>query len=273
MSATSTLPVVVSPTLAFAAGRVDSTAPVQVSLVRDGRPVRRRQLRAPGQHRRRPFQPVYEGTATSIKVFVPFKQTLVFRVRATDGVGNGSAWASAAPARSSPPEQQQEGRLQRPPGAGSPSPARRAPATRTRPRRTRRPARRSPAAASSTSRRRRRPAARSRCSSTASHRHLQPPVAADQVRQDHHRQVLGRQGHADDPHRGRQRHQADDLRHLPRAQVAGPRSAAPTPPARPAASPCPARAGAAGRRPTRRRAPAPRGSRRRTSPPSSGPCP
>ncbi len=47
------------------------------------------------------FQPVYEGTATSVKVFVPFKKTLVFRVRATDGVGNESAWATAASRASS----------------------------------------------------------------------------------------------------------------------------------------------------------------------------
>ena len=92
-------PVVDAPTARFGAGRVDQTAPLLVTWsatdVLSGVTGYEVQVSIAGGA----FKPLYAGTATSVRTFVPFVKTVVFRVRATDGAGNESGWVSSATRR------------------------------------------------------------------------------------------------------------------------------------------------------------------------------
>ena len=91
----STPPVAVAPGVAFSAGRVDQSVPLRVTWSASDNLSGIVVVPAPGaasaaaRSRR-----VYNGTATSHTKFYPLRKTLVWRVRATDGAGNVSAWAS-----------------------------------------------------------------------------------------------------------------------------------------------------------------------------------
>ena len=89
-------PAVSAPVIAFAKGRVDQTAPVRISWMAtdtgSGLASYEVQVSIGGAA----FNPVYTGLGTAVKRYYPFKQDLVWRVRATDNEGNTSAWAVSA---------------------------------------------------------------------------------------------------------------------------------------------------------------------------------
>ena len=91
----STPPVAVAPGVAFSQGRVDQSVPLRVTWSASdnlsGIVSYQLQVSVAGG----PFTNVYSGTATSHTKFYPLRKTLVWRVRATDGAGNVSAWASS----------------------------------------------------------------------------------------------------------------------------------------------------------------------------------
>ena len=91
----STPPVAVAPGVAFSQGRVDQSVPLRVTWSASdnlsGIVSYQLQVSVGGG----PFTNVYTGTATSHTKFYPLRKTLVWRVRATDGAGNVSAWASS----------------------------------------------------------------------------------------------------------------------------------------------------------------------------------
>ena len=94
-----TLPVATAPTVHFGSGRVDESAPLLISWsatdVGTGVASYEVQLSVAGGA----FTNVYTGTGTSVTRFTGFGKTLVFRMRATDGEGNVSAWATSASRR------------------------------------------------------------------------------------------------------------------------------------------------------------------------------
>ena len=150
---TETVPAVVTAaTVRFGTGRVDQTAPLLVSWsaadALSGVASYEVQVSIAGGA----FKPVYTGAATSIQKFYPFKKSLVWRVRATDGVGNTSGWVQSA-ARTISRTRTATRRLRTAaPGMASATPGPRAPATTGPPPSTARPASRSRAARSCTSR-------------------------------------------------------------------------------------------------------------------------
>ena len=89
-------PVATAPTVHFGTGRVDETAPLLISWsatdVGTGVASYEVQVSIAGGA----FTNVYTGTGTSVTLFTGFNKTLVFRMRATDGDGNVSAWATSA---------------------------------------------------------------------------------------------------------------------------------------------------------------------------------
>jgi len=89
-------PIATAPTVHFGTGRVDETAPLLISWsatdVGTGVASYEVQVSIAGGA----FTNVYTGTGTSATRFTGFGKTLVFRMRATDGEGNVSAWATAA---------------------------------------------------------------------------------------------------------------------------------------------------------------------------------
>jgi hypothetical protein len=92
-------PAVTAPVVAFGTGRVDQTAPVRISWMAtdtgSGLASYEVQVSIGGAA----FQPVYTGLGTAVKRYYPFKQDLVWRVRATDNEGNTSAWVMSATRR------------------------------------------------------------------------------------------------------------------------------------------------------------------------------
>ena len=88
-------PVAVAPGVAFSKGRVDQTVPLRVTWSASdnlsGIVSYQLQVSVAGG----PFTNVYTGTATTHTKFYPLRKTIVWRVRATDGAGNVSAWASS----------------------------------------------------------------------------------------------------------------------------------------------------------------------------------
>ncbi len=96
-----TPPTAHAPAVAFGAGRVDSTAPLRITWsATDPSGIRSYEVQV--KVGTKAFAAVYTGTATSITKFYPFKQDLVFRMRATDAKGNVSAWATAATRKLAP---------------------------------------------------------------------------------------------------------------------------------------------------------------------------
>ena len=89
-------PVATAPTVHFGTGRVDESAPLLISWsatdVGTGVASYEVQLSIAGGA----FTNVYTGAGTSVTRFTGFGKTLVFRMRATDGEGNVSAWATSA---------------------------------------------------------------------------------------------------------------------------------------------------------------------------------
>ncbi len=89
-------PVVTAASVRFGSGRVDQSAPLVISWsavdALSGVVHYDVQVSVGGAA----FRPVYSGTGTSVQKFYPFKKSLVFRVRATDGAGNTSGWAQSA---------------------------------------------------------------------------------------------------------------------------------------------------------------------------------
>ena len=89
-------PVATAPTVHFGTGRVDESAPLLITWsatdVGTGVASYEVQLSIAGGA----FTNVYTGTGTSVTRFTGFGKTLVFRMRATDGEGNVSAWATSA---------------------------------------------------------------------------------------------------------------------------------------------------------------------------------
>ncbi len=89
-------PVAIAPTVHFGTGRVDETAPLLITWsatdVGTGVASYEVQVSIAGGA----FTNVYTGPGTSFTRFTGFGKTLVFRVRAIDGEGNVSAWATAA---------------------------------------------------------------------------------------------------------------------------------------------------------------------------------
>jgi hypothetical protein len=94
-----TPPVPVAPTVAFGSGRVNQSAPLRISWsaadAASGVASYEVQVSVNGGA----FAAVYAGAGTSVTRFYPFRRSLVWRVRATDGVGNVSDWATSAPRR------------------------------------------------------------------------------------------------------------------------------------------------------------------------------
>jgi hypothetical protein len=88
-------PVVKAATVAFGSGRVDQTAPLRISWSATDVPSGVASYQVQVSIAGGAFKAVYAGTATSITKFYPFKQTLVFRVRAKDTVGNWSGWVTS----------------------------------------------------------------------------------------------------------------------------------------------------------------------------------
>jgi hypothetical protein len=88
-----------APSVAFATGRVDQTAPVRIAFratdIGSGVASYELQVSIGGAA----FKPVYTGPGTAVKRYYPFKQDLVWRVRATDNEGNTSAWVLSATRR------------------------------------------------------------------------------------------------------------------------------------------------------------------------------
>jgi hypothetical protein len=89
-------PVASAPTVHFGSGRVDETAPLLISWsatdIGTGVASYEVQVSIAGGA----FTNVYTGPGTSFTRFTGFGKTLVFRMRATDGEGNTSGWATAA---------------------------------------------------------------------------------------------------------------------------------------------------------------------------------
>ena len=92
-------PVAAKPTVHFGNGRVDETAPLLISWsatdIGTGVASYEVQVSVGGGA----YTNVYTGAATSVTKFYRFSRTLSFRVRATDGEGNVSGWATAATRR------------------------------------------------------------------------------------------------------------------------------------------------------------------------------
>jgi hypothetical protein len=90
-----TPPVVTAPTVHFDSGRVNETAPLLISWsatdAGSGIASYEVQVSAGGKA----FTTIYTGAGTSVRRQFPFKTSLVFRVRATDGANNVSPWATA----------------------------------------------------------------------------------------------------------------------------------------------------------------------------------
>ena len=89
-------PVVATPTVAFGIGRVDQTAPIRIRWSAFDAGVGVASYEVQVSVAGAAFKPVYTGPGTTVKKFYPFKKALVWRVRATDGEGNTSAWKSSA---------------------------------------------------------------------------------------------------------------------------------------------------------------------------------
>ncbi len=89
-------PLAMAPTVAFGAGRVNQTAPLRIAWsafdAGVGVDTYEVQVSVAGGA----FKPVYTGSATAVTKFYKFKQSLVWRVRATDHEGNVSAWVKSA---------------------------------------------------------------------------------------------------------------------------------------------------------------------------------
>ncbi|HEY6569720.1 MAG TPA: Ig-like domain-containing protein, partial [Candidatus Limnocylindrales bacterium] len=89
-------PVVATPTVAFGVGRVNQTAPLKTSWSAFDAGVGVASYDVQVSIAGAAFKPVYSGPATSFTKLYPFKKALVWRVRATDGEGNTSAWKHSA---------------------------------------------------------------------------------------------------------------------------------------------------------------------------------
>ena len=94
-----TPPVVTAATVAFFSTRVDSAAPLKVNWSATDVPSGVASYEVQVSIAGAAFKPVYSGTATSIKALFPFGKRLVFRTRATDGVGNLSGWTVSSTRR------------------------------------------------------------------------------------------------------------------------------------------------------------------------------
>jgi hypothetical protein len=92
-------PVAAKPTIHFGTGRVDETAPLLISWsatdIGTGVASYEVQVSVAGGT----YTNIYTGAGTSVTKFYRFSRTLSFRVRATDGEGNVSGWATAATRR------------------------------------------------------------------------------------------------------------------------------------------------------------------------------
>ena len=97
-----TAPTVKKATVVFATGRVNESAPLRItwSATDAGSGVASYQVQV--RIGTGSWRSVYTGAATSIVKLYPFKQALVWRVRAKDVSGNTSAWAVSAAAGSWP---------------------------------------------------------------------------------------------------------------------------------------------------------------------------
>ncbi len=95
VTAETTPPVAMAPGVAFWKGRVDQTVPLRVTWSASdnlsGIASYQLQVSVAGG----PFTTIYTGPATSHTKFYPLRKTMTWRVRATDGAGNVSAWASS----------------------------------------------------------------------------------------------------------------------------------------------------------------------------------
>jgi hypothetical protein len=90
-----TPPTATAPVVAFSSGRVAQAAPLTISWsATDTSGISEYEVQV--SINGNAFQPVYKGTATFVNAKFPFKRSLVFRVRATDGEGNTSDWVTAA---------------------------------------------------------------------------------------------------------------------------------------------------------------------------------
>ena len=82
-------------TVAFAAGRIDSTAPLKATWSASDVPSGVASYQVQVSIGGRAYKTIYSGTATSVTKFYPLNKKLVFRVRALDTVGNWSAWKTS----------------------------------------------------------------------------------------------------------------------------------------------------------------------------------
>jgi hypothetical protein len=92
-------PVVATPKVEFGIGIVNESAPIKVSWSATDVPAGVAKYEVQASVGGKPFAALYTGSNTSITKLYPFKQALVFRVRAQDTVGNWSGWVNSVQRR------------------------------------------------------------------------------------------------------------------------------------------------------------------------------
>ena len=90
-----TAPTVKRATVAFATGRVNESAPLRITWSATDASSGVASYEVQVRIGTGAWKAVYKGAATSIVKYYPFKQTLVWRVRAKDVSGNQSAWLNS----------------------------------------------------------------------------------------------------------------------------------------------------------------------------------